>query len=76
MEFSSLNFIKRDIIFRLWDAVLGGAPDILAYVGLSLLLASKRKILALQSVADFRHFISAVIIYYSQYFSSLSIYLF
>ncbi|KAI8609482.1 hypothetical protein BC830DRAFT_1150300 [Chytriomyces sp. MP71] len=37
----------------LWDATLSGAPDILDYLGLSLLLASKRKVEACKTEADF-----------------------
>ncbi|KAI9328510.1 hypothetical protein BDR26DRAFT_53046 [Obelidium mucronatum] len=41
----------------IWDAVISGAWDILLYLGLSLLLASKRKIEGLRNPSEFTKFL-------------------
>jgi hypothetical protein len=43
-----------------WDILIGGAPEVLMYVGVSLLLASKRKIETMRTAEEFEYFLPQV----------------
>ena len=55
-----ITFIKNNWIVSVWDIVIGGAPAILPYVGLSLLLACRRKIEVTKTAQDFLHIVEHV----------------
>ena len=54
------NVLPFESLEGVWDIMIGGAPEVMTFVGLGLLLATKRKIEGMKTEADFNAFLLTV----------------